>query len=94
MGDTQADTTRFIDNDRLRVTEWRFTPGAETGLHVHEMDYVVVPLITGTLTIIDDDGDRDNKITAGVPYYRPSGARHNVVNRSGEEVAFMEIELK
>ena len=94
MGDTQADTTRFIDNDRLRVTEWRFAPGAETGLHVHEMDYVVVPLNTGTLTVSDDDGERDNNITAGVPYYRPSGAKHNVVNRSGEEVAFMEIELK
>tara|TARA_B100000315_G_C14207252_1_gene420406 strand:+ start:87 stop:263 length:177 start_codon:yes stop_codon:yes gene_type:complete len=58
------------------------------------MDYVVVPLITGTLTISDDDGERDNDITAGVPYYRCSGTKHNVVNRSTKEVAFMEIELK
>ena len=94
MGETQADTTGFIDNDRVRVTEWRFAPGTETGQHVHEMDYVVVPLISGTLVVSDDDGERDNKITAGVPYYRPSGAKHNVVNRSGKEVAFMEIELK
>ncbi|MDP6402505.1 MAG: cupin domain-containing protein [SAR202 cluster bacterium] len=94
MTNTPAETTRFIDNDRVRVTEWRFAPGTETGRHVHEMDYVVVPLITGTLAVVDDDGERDNNITHGVPYLRKAGVEHNVVNRGGEEVAFMEIELK
>ena len=94
MTSKPADTTRFIDNDNVRVTEWRFAPGTETGRHIHEMDYVVVPLITGALVVIDDEGERDNKITHGVPYFRKAGAKHNVVNRSGEEVAFMEIELK
>lgn len=39
----QAIPTVQVDNDRVRVTEWRFAPGAETGEHIHEMDYVVVP---------------------------------------------------
>ncbi len=94
MKKIQADDTQFIDNDRLRVTEWRFSPGTETGLHVHEMDYVVVPLTTGTLSVTDDTGDKQNVITAGVPYYRSSGVKHNVVNRSDKVVAFIEIELK
>ena len=39
-----------IDNERTRVTEWRFTPGAATGFHRHEYDYVIVPGTTGTPT--------------------------------------------
>ena len=35
-----------IDNERVRVTEWRFAPGAHTGHHRHEYPYVVVPLTT------------------------------------------------
>ena len=41
----QAKSTVFIDNERTRVTEWRFAPGASTGWHRHEYDYVVVPLL-------------------------------------------------
>jgi hypothetical protein len=32
-----------IDNDHVKVTEWRFPPGGETGWHRHAMYYVVVP---------------------------------------------------
>src|SRR5690606_7307755 len=39
MTAARAVPTVQIDNDRVRVTEWRFAPGAETGFHVHEMDY-------------------------------------------------------
>ena len=38
----EATPTVFIDNERVRVTEWRFAPGAATGWHRHEYDYVVV----------------------------------------------------
>jgi hypothetical protein len=45
----RAVPTVFIDNDRVRVTEWRFAAGAATGWHRHEMDYVAVPLGDGML---------------------------------------------
>ncbi len=48
--------TLQIDNARVRVTEWRFAPGAETGYHRHGMDYVVVPLTTGTLLLETPEG--------------------------------------
>jgi quercetin dioxygenase-like cupin family protein len=41
-----ATSTVFIDNERITVTEWRFAPGASTGWHRHEHDYVIVPLWT------------------------------------------------
>ena len=43
-----AKPTVFIDNERVRVTEWRFAPGAATGWHRHEYDYVVVPMATAS----------------------------------------------
>lgn len=90
----QAKSTVFEDNDRVRVTEWRFAPGTETGEHLHGLDYTVVPLSTGTLMIVGPNGESENLIVHGVPYFRRSGAEHNVVNRSDDEIAFMEIELK
>jgi quercetin dioxygenase-like cupin family protein len=46
----QAVATIKIDEPYVRVTEYRFAPGAETGWHRHQHDYVVVPLLDGQLT--------------------------------------------
>ena len=42
-----------IENDRVRVTEWSFVPGAATGWHRHAYDYVIVPLTSGRLKLVD-----------------------------------------
>ena len=39
-----AVATVMVDNARVRVTEWAFAPGAATGWHVHEFDYVITPV--------------------------------------------------
>ncbi len=84
-----------IDNPRTRVTEWRFAPGAETGHHRHEYDYLVVPLATGRLRIIAPDGTESvAELTLGEPYARPAGVEHNVINAGSEEFAFIEVEFK
>jgi quercetin dioxygenase-like cupin family protein len=83
-----------IENERVIVTEWTFAPGAETGQHVHTYDYVVVPLTSGTLRLIESGGSRDAQLTAGVSYSRPAGVNHNVVNVNAHEFRFLEIELK
>ena len=83
-----------IDNERVRVTEWRFAPGASTGPHRHEMAYVVVPLTTGRLAASGAAGETLNELVAGVPYFRPAGVEHDVRNANAFEFAFIEIELK
>ena len=83
-----------IDNARLRVTEWRFAPGAATGWHRHEHDYCVVPLTTGTLRIEAKDGVSDAQLKMGVPYFRLVGVEHDVINANDFEFAFIEVELK
>ena len=59
MSDVKAVPTVMIEDDRVRVTEWRFAPGAATGHHIHEYDYVVVPMTTGTLRLVEPDGEHD-----------------------------------
>ncbi len=89
-----ASSTVQVDNDRLRVTEWRFAPGAATGHHRHEFDYVVVPLTTGQLRLVEADGERVADLTAGLSYYRDAGVEHDVINASPGEFVFIEIEVK
>ena len=91
----QAVDTVQADNDRVRVTEWRFAPGAETGVHVHQMDYVVVPLADGRLKLVSPAGEETfADLKHGVSYFRKAGVHHNVINANDFEYAFVEIELK
>ena len=80
-----------VDNDRTRVTEWRFAPGAATGYHRHEFDYVVVPQTTGKLKLVGPDG---GKTIAGLSYFRNLGVEHDVINANDHEFVFVEIEFK
>jgi len=92
---TKAVPTVQIDNDRVRVTEWRFAKGAATGFHRHEMDYVVVPQTTGTLKIVEADGsERFADLTSGQSYTREAGVEHDVINAHDGEFIFVEVELK
>ena len=91
----QATGTVQIDNERTRVSEWRFAPGAETGEHIHEYDYVVVPGLDGVLKIVLPDGSESMAdLKAGEAYFREKGVHHNVINANAFEFSFVEIELK
>ncbi len=92
---TQAVATVQEDNERVRVTEWRFAPGAETGFHVHGMDYVVVPSGDGQLKLVSPEGEGTfAELKNGQSYFRKAGVHHNVINANDFEFAFVEIELK
>ena len=85
----------MIDNDRVRVTEWSFEIGDETGHHVHEFDYVVVPLLDGQLKIVDDEGNESiSSLTEGNSYFRNQGVSHNVLNNNDFPYKFIEVEIK
>ncbi len=84
-----------LDNDQVRVTRWQFAPGAETGFHRHTMDYIVVPVNTADLRIVDEQGTATiSHIEIGCSYFRKAGVAHNVINTEAEPIAFVEIELK
>jgi quercetin dioxygenase-like cupin family protein len=84
-----------IDDARSRVVEWRFAPGAATGWHKHDHDYVVVPMTTGKLLLEEPGGtSRHAQLTAGISYTRQAGVEHDVINDNDTEFVFIEIEMK
>ncbi len=94
MSRAAAEPVVHIDDDRFKVTEWRFAAGAETGWHVHGHDYVIVPLTDGTLLLEEPGGSsREAPLTRHVPYSRRTGVEHNVVNGGSGPLAFLEVEV-
>ena len=89
-----AKPTVFIDNERTRVTQWRFEPGAATGWHKHEFDYSVIPITTGKLKLVSDEGEQVAELTQGVPYFKQAGVEHDVININDYEFVFIETEFK
>ena len=90
-----ARSETIIDNDKTRVTRWYFLPGEDTGEHIHEYDYVVVPLMDGQLKIINHDGESSiSELSMGVSYFRTKGVNHNVINNNDYPYSFVEIEFK
>ena len=87
--------TIMIENDRVRVTEWRFKKqGDNTGWHRHAFDYVVIPLFDGVLEIDLGDGAKVKaQMHNGLPYFRDTGVEHDVINGNDFECAFVEVEL-
>jgi beta-alanine degradation protein BauB len=91
-----AASVTVMDDEQVRVTTWTFADdGDETGHHVHEYDYLVVPVTGGSFTIVHDDNTTSERVQrAGEPYRGTAGTSHNVVNSSRSSATFVEIELK
>ena len=90
-----ATSDTIIDNKRTRVTRWSFEVGEDTGQHIHEFDYVVVPMLDGDLKIINNNGEETiSKLFKGESYFRNKGVNHNVINNNNYEYSFVEIEFK
>ncbi len=92
---TSAKATQHANDSRSRTTTWAFADGAETGQHVHEFDYVVIPVTGGSFHVVDATGEtHDMHQEAGLPYVGTKGTAHNVINQSGSAAIFVEVELK
>jgi quercetin dioxygenase-like cupin family protein len=93
---SDAQSTTHIDHDGARVTQWSFeTAGLATGVHTHDLDYIIVPVTGGELDVVADDGTTTRMTqVAGVAYSGDAGTRHNVVSAGADPIMFVEVELK
>ena len=83
-----------LDNADFKVSRWTIEPGAVIPMHLHEYEYVVVPMVTDTMTVVDASGAvHDAALVAGESYSRPAGTEHQVENRSSSRpIVFVEVE--
>lgn len=90
----KAVATVLESNDRVVITEWRFAPGAETGWHKHEMDYVIV-YRTGAKHLVETpDTKLELEMPAGRTYFRKAGIEHNIINVGDSEVVLVETQIR
>ena len=90
----KAEPEIVIDNEKVKVAHWRMGPDTQIGHHVHPMDYLVVALSSGELTIATGEEDIGFPMEVGVTVYLNAGDAHDVLNRGDAEVRFLEIEIK
>ena len=93
---SRADSSTVLDDERVRVTTWTFqADGDATGWHVHDHDYVVVPVTGGAFAVTGPDGEpHELSQQAGAPYLGSAGTEHDVVYVGDGPATFVEIELK
>ena len=84
----------LVDDERAIVTKWILPPGSGTGSHTHGLDYLVVYLTDGILTVEAQGRTIEAPVSKHAVTSRPAGVSHNVLNRSCSTVEFIEIELK
>ncbi len=91
-----ASASTAVDDERIRVTTWTFErAGDATGWHVHEFDYVIVPVTGGSFAVTAPGGERREMTQeAGAPYMGSAGTEHDVVYAGEGPASFVEIELK
>lgn len=87
--------TVLVDDDRVRVTRFTFSPGAETGWHRHGHDYVITA-VTDCHMLLEEPGGGSQRVLvpAGTAYRRAEGVEHNVINDGLAAMSFVEVELK
>ena len=92
---SEASGMTDIDDDQVRVTTWTLDgEGAATGPHVHEYDYVVVPITGGRFTVVDSQGTtREMTQEPASPYRGVAGTAHNVISATESRAVFVDIEL-
>ena len=83
-----------LENEHFKVTRWTIEPGGHIPMHVHEYEYVVVPMVNDTMHVVMADGSEIvAELVAGQSYSRPAGSEHQVENRtSASDVVFVEVE--
>ncbi len=96
----EAQTTRFPQFENEHVTVWRtvILPNQPLAMHRHEHPRSVVAIEGGTLTIVQESGERE-QVTweTGHAYWLEAdepGTRHGDVNEGDDPIVVVVVEMK
>src|SRR5262245_59013209 len=85
----------IFENDRVRVWELSVEPGESSGLHRHDLPYVIVPLTGGTIEIESVDGRTYRPVeTIGEAIWRDPGEIHDLLNHGTATYRNVLVEIK
>lgn len=85
---------KILDNDRVLIWDYTWTPGVPTPMHFHDKDVVVVYLAEGALTSTALDGSKTvNDLSYGLTKFNPRDRVHTEAVTRGSARAII-VELK
>jgi len=82
-----------LENDRVRVLEWRFKPGEKEKMHSHP-DGVVIVLADATLKSTSPDGTATSSALDNGEVRWRNALSHSLENVGSTEAHALAIELK
>jgi quercetin dioxygenase-like cupin family protein len=84
-----------LENNRVRVKDVTFLPGASAGMHTHDLPHVGIIIQGGTLVFKSPDGKSETmKLATGGVGFREANVTHEPINQSKTPVRVIEVELK
>lgn len=90
----QATCELLSEDSRTKVWRWSFESGQATGMHIHEFDYIAIPISGGDFTATMGSGELlEFTQIAGTPYQRFAGVQHNVRFVGEGKASFVEVEF-
>ena len=90
----QAKCELLSEDSRSKTWRWSFESGQETGMHIHEYDYIAIPISGGDFTATMASGEvLEFAQVAGTPYQRLVGVHHNVCFVGEGTASFVEVEF-
>ena len=93
----QKNTARILlENERVRVREVTFAPGAPAeGMHTHDLAHVGVILTAGRLVFTEPGKTKEEvKFDVGSVGFREANVTHQVTNPGATPMRVIEVELK
>jgi len=84
---------KSFNDDVMKIMRNTLHPGASIGVHAHTADCEVYYVISGTGTVIMDDGSRET-IEAGNCSYCPKGHGHTFINEGNDDLEFFAVVAK
>ncbi len=82
-----------LENDRIRVLEYRDKPGSKTGMHYHP-DVLAIPIASGKFKFTFEDGNSTEvEVKPNEPVFMP-GHNHITENVGGTDGHVILVELK
>ncbi len=90
----EATAEILLENEVFRVTKWTLAPGETIPMHVHEHEYVVIPMLPTPMEVTPAGEDTFVfEMVPGTSYSRPKGSEHQIHNPSRTDtVQFIEVE--
>jgi beta-alanine degradation protein BauB len=90
--------TPQFDNEDVKVWKTVVLPHAPLQMHRHEHPRVIIPLVGGTMKIVEQDGKSETHVwEAGKAYWLPTNppnTMHADVNTGDKPIVVMVVELE